>query len=157
MPMAQTNWTKYDSSGRVTNQSDFKGQLKVTRYDWLGRVATNFWFETGASYPSNSVEYYYNSLGQLTNITERAGTAASSTYFASTGPPRHRNRYFAWLAPLRRVPPEVKGGVSGFSIAALAAIGLLFSRLRPLSGVTQNCSLLTTIRKAISLIPNWGN
>jgi len=39
------------------------------RYDSLGRVATNFWFETSASYPSNSVEYYYNSLGQLTNIT----------------------------------------------------------------------------------------
>src|SRR5256885_9044243 len=95
-------------------------------YDKLGRPATNFWFEAGASYPSNSVEYYYNALGQLTNITERSGDDASSTYFASIRS-RPRNRFFAALA---KVPPEVKGGVSGLVLATLSFFGLLLSRSR---------------------------
>jgi RHS repeat-associated protein len=127
LPLSQTNWIKYNALGQVSNQFDFKGQLKLMRYDRLGRPATNFWFEAGASYPSNSVEYYYNSLGQLTNITERAGTNASSTYFASAKPPRHRNRYFAFLDT---VPPEVKGGVCGFALAAVGTLFFLFARLR---------------------------
>jgi hypothetical protein len=130
---------KIDALGRVSEQYDFKKQRKLVRYDRLGRVATNFWFESASDYPSNSTEYYYNALGQLTNITERAGADASSTYFVRVPPPHHRKRYFAALA---KVPPEVKGGVSGFALAAFSAIGLLLSRLRPLSGVAQTCSLL---------------
>jgi YD repeat-containing protein len=77
---------KIDALGRVSEQYDFKKQRKLVRYDRLGRVATNFWFESASDYPSNSTEYYYNALGQLTNITERAGTDASSTYFVSSVP-----------------------------------------------------------------------
>src|SRR5436853_531270 len=82
LPMGQTNWLKYDSFGRLKEAYDFKGQHRLIRYDHLGRVTTNFWFATGAAYPSDSTEYRYDHLGRLTNITERSGTDASNTYVA---------------------------------------------------------------------------
>jgi uncharacterized protein RhaS with RHS repeats len=120
LPGSQTNWTIYNTLGQVTNQYDFKGQRKEIRYDRLGRVATNYWFAAGASYPSNCTEYYYNVLGQLTNMIERSGTDASSGYVASTSS-AHRNRY---LAALARVPQEARGGGLGLAAVALAIVFL---------------------------------
>jgi YD repeat-containing protein len=62
LPIGQANWVKYDAFGRLSETWDFKGQRKLTRYNRLGRVATKFWFATGATYPSNSTEYYFNVL-----------------------------------------------------------------------------------------------
>jgi hypothetical protein len=93
----------------------------------LGRVATNFWFAYGASSPSNSTEYYYNTLGQLTNITERSGDDASSTYVASIGSPGTGNRvprYVAALNRFRATPPEVLGDASAFALTAFT-LGLI--------------------------------
>ncbi|PWU16134.1 MAG: hypothetical protein C5B50_14070, partial [Verrucomicrobia bacterium] len=117
LPSGQTNWIKYDKFSRVSDAYDFKLQRKQTRYDRLGRVATNFWFAAGASYPSNSTEYYYNTLGQLTNTIERAGTAASDTYTAGVDRPNHH--FFARLPKLR---PETAGATTGLSILALGMV-----------------------------------
>jgi RHS repeat-associated protein len=96
----ETNYIVYDAFGRITNRFDFKKQLQISRYDRFGRVATNFWFAFGASYPSNSTEYYYNVLGQLTNIIERVSTNASASYVATVGFPR---KYYARVSQWRTV------------------------------------------------------
>jgi len=108
------DWTSRTEGGRRTTSfttasaespidSIFKKQLQITRYDRLGRVATNFWLAFGASYPSNSTEYYYNALGQLTNITERTG--GGSERHLSYAPVK-RKWYYAVVPPsVRRAPP----------------------------------------------------
>jgi hypothetical protein len=110
--------------GRVSNRLDFKHQMQLTRYDRLGRAATSFWFAAGASYPSNSSEYYYNGLGQLTTNILRSGTDASVTY-ASLG--ESRNRYFAALA---RVPQEARGTGLGAVLITLVLLCLPRARWR---------------------------
>ncbi len=75
-------------------------------------------------YPSNSTEYYYDQLGQLTNITERAGDAASSTWVASAPLQRNRNRYFAFV---NKLSPENGGTGTG---VLLCAMGILLGLRR---------------------------
>jgi RHS repeat-associated protein len=130
LPLGQTNLLKYDTFGRISETYDFKGQKRLTRYDSLGRVATNFWFAAGASYPSNSTEYYFNALGQLTNITERFGTNASSGGGWAANDSSRRKRYFAALAKL---PPEPTGTAAGLALFCVGALAFLCRGLaRPL-------------------------
>jgi RHS repeat-associated protein len=118
----------------------------VLRYDRLGRVATNFWFAFGENYPSNSVEYYYNVLGQLTNITERSGTDASSTYVAASG--LGNSDLFAgrWpltqraAAVLARVPQQGQGALSGLLLLALAAMWTLSAKRQQLALALRGAS-----------------
>jgi hypothetical protein len=105
----------------LTNQIDFKGQQKQTRYDRFGRVATNYYFAApNSTYPSNAVIYLYNHLGQLTNITEKFGTEASSGYLAALRRPS--GRFAALLATLGRVPAELQGGVAALFLCAFALV-----------------------------------
>ncbi len=113
----------YNSLGQLTNQIDFKGQQKQTRYDRFGRVTNHYYFATPTSaYPSNAVSYRYNHLGQLTNITERTGTEAANGYVASLSRPGSRGRFAALLASLNRIPPGAQGGSAALLLCAFALV-----------------------------------
>src|SRR5213076_2536258 len=87
-------------------------------------------FANGESYPSNSTEYYYNTLGQLTNITERSGTNSSSTWVAAVDRPR--NRFYAALAAVRQIPGRGAGAISGLILGALLILALVGDDVRRL-------------------------
>ena len=137
--MGQTETNLYNSKGQLWKHIDFKGQTNEMRYDRFGRRATNFWFAHGSAYPSNSTEYYYDTFGQLTNITERSGSDASSTYALLSS----RNRHYAAVSEpglkglllcgasrlcglISRVPSEVAGVATGLALVTLAALTLLW-------------------------------
>jgi RHS repeat-associated protein len=132
LPMGGPGETNvYNPKGQLWKHYDFKGQKMEFRYDQYGRVTNKFYFEASdQTHPSNSVQYIYNQLGQLTNITERMGTNAGNGY-AMLG--NGRGKWMARtsrleelravvLASLGTVPP---GGWSGMT--ALALCGLAWS------------------------------
>ena len=125
LPMGGASTTNfYNALGQLTNQIDFKGQKRQTRYDRFGRVTNILYFDAGSgiTHPSNTVHYYYNQLGQLTNITEKFGEDASSGYMASnsgTGvsPDSFPKRMLASLN--RNVPQGAQGGTLGLMLCSV--------------------------------------
>lgn len=151
LPMGGASTTNhYNALGQLTNQVDFKGQRKQTRYDRFGRVGTNYYFATLTStYPSNTVVYLYNQLGQLTNITERSGTDASTGYVAALGMPGGKTgRYAAMLAFVNRIPTGAQGGFLGVLLCGLAAMTFFTAEARRRRVRTWEFArtVLTTIR-----------
>jgi YD repeat-containing protein len=83
---------QFNSKGQLWKQYDFKGQWTEFVYDQFGRKKAKFLFGVGAAYPSNSVCYQYNQLGQMFRITERydedASTNTCDGYMALIGLPK---------------------------------------------------------------------
>ena len=121
LPMGETETNEYNSFGLLATQYDFEGQRIEFFYDNYGRLTNKFYFEVGNSDPSNSVAYYFNGLGQLTNITERSGDKADVGYaFVPTSPSGPRGPGERLWASLVKVPGEVYGGLSALAFLALA-------------------------------------
>jgi len=78
LPMGQTDTNLYNAKGQLWKKYDFKGQRTEFVYDRFSRVQAKFFFEAGATYPSNAVCYQYNTLGQLWKIVERSGPDATT-------------------------------------------------------------------------------
>jgi RHS repeat-associated protein len=116
LTMGQGETNVYNSLGQLWKKYDFKGQRIEFKYDQFGRLTNRYFFTAGNSNPSNSVSYIFNRLGQITNITERAGSQAGNGYTASVGT-SNRNRFLARLAS---VPPETQGGALGLVLCGIA-------------------------------------
>jgi RHS repeat-associated protein len=126
LPVGQTNLTQYNSKGQLWKQHDFKGQTMEYRYDQYGRTTNKYYFVIGETlHPSNSVAYYYNALGQLTNITELSGAQAGQGYAVLMDPSnnllagRARHSVRAVLASLNN-HPNTTGGFAALLLCAFA-------------------------------------
>ena len=133
LPMGGAGDTNfYNALGQLTNHTDFKGQRTLFAYDRLGRVKAKFFYvDPTTPYPSNTICYLYNQLGQLTNITERFGVDASTNdcggmaaLFRLPGGGRglHAVSFPARVfAALNQVSADVWGGSAALGVFALAA------------------------------------
>ena len=79
-----TDTTEYDAFGRVEYSTDFKGNQATYRYDTLGRLEAEKWFDPGDNVATATpdVEYVtaYDNLGRTDTVTEkRAGSTVGVT------------------------------------------------------------------------------
>src|SRR5205823_2779053 len=103
LPQGQAQTNIYNTRGYLWKQYDFKGQCTEFVYDQFGRPKAKFLFIASGTFPSNSICYQYNALGQVSRITERFGDDASTNtcdgYTAMVGPPDRGNMVARESAP----------------------------------------------------------
>jgi RHS repeat-associated protein len=123
LPMGETNLpTMFYANGKLWKQYDFNGQMVEHRYDNFGRETNKYYFVAGQTqYPSNSVTYSYNQLGQLTNVIQRYGGDASSNYSPLADAHQIAPSIGEKLMAKLNCNPELSGGLT---VVPLLALGM---------------------------------
>jgi RHS repeat-associated protein len=123
LTMGQVASNTFNARGQLWKQYDCKGQWTEFVYDNFGRTAAKFLFPAGGQYPSNSVCYIYNQLGQLSEIVECYGadatTNACNGYAALVGLPKDNSGIGVKLMASVNSSPNTTGGAMAMSLLAL--------------------------------------